>query len=402
MADIDSTAAASAMRQDTVRIDDPRQRAAEAAMRYDDAPIARLTIDQTRALAASVSWTQSGGDPSAEHRFGFVGQYMLTPGQLARAGFVDPDRFADAMGAYRSEWKWAADGGARQFLGDPGNWRQGLDLHAYRGSEQLQNASFRAYCEDACARARERGVLDGSEKGPLLAGYLKVHTVMGEGPADAAITGGRKFELPGRDSNYRLLHHLSRGLDGMEPYLAAAAERVITQAPRIPEPADPARAQHSHAAHAPAAHALAEHAPAPGLAGDLRLDQPSHPDHPRFNLAREMVQQRFGLHGDALDNAAAVATHQARGAGLDRYGEILPVANGAWVIDTHRDDPAHHRFLFEPEKAAATPVAETSRAYNQAFEIAVAPEPTRGAHAPNAVEVESMAGINRGPAPRPA
>jgi len=335
------------MRQDNVRIDDPKQRAAEAAMRYDDAPIARLTIDQTRALAASVSWTQSGGDPSAEHRFGFVGQYMLTPGQLARAGFVDADRFADAMGGYRSEWKWAADGGARQFLGDPGNWRQGLDVHAYRGSEQLQNASFRAYCEDAYGRARERGALDGNEKGPLLAGYLKVHAVMGEGPADAAIAGGRKFEPPGRDSNYRLLHHISRGLDGMEPYLAAAAERTAAFAPRAAEPGDLARA--------------------PGLAGEPRLDQPAHADHPRFVQAREMVQQRFGLQGDALDNAAAVATLQARGAGLDRYGEVLPVAGGAWVIDTHRDDPAHHRFLFEPDKAAATPLAETSRAYDRQF-----------------------------------
>ena len=395
MADIDSTAAATAMRQDNVRHDDPRTRAAEAAMRYDAGPIATLSIDQTRALAASVSWTQSGGDASAEHRLGFVGQYMLTPGQLARAGFLDPDRLADAMGGYRSEWKWASDGGTRPFLGAPGNWRQGLDLHTYRGSEQLQNASFRAYCEDAYGRARERGVLDGSEKGPLLAGYLKVHTVMGEGPADAAITGGRKFELPGRDSNYRLLHHLSRGLDGMEPYLAAAAERVATQAPRMPDPADTERAQPSHAArapaaHAPAEHALAEHAPATGLAGDLRLDQPTHPDHPRFNLAREMVQQRFGLHGEALDNAAAVATHQARSAGLDRYGEILPVANGAWVIDTHRDDPAHHRFLFEPEKAAATPLAETSRAYNQAFEIAQTSEPMRGGQAQDVAAIEPV------------
>lgn len=380
MADIDSTAAATAMRQDNVRVDALRTRAADAAMRYDEAPIARLTVDQTRALVASVSWTQSGGDPSAEHRFGFVGQYMLTPGQLARAGFVDPDRFADAMGGYRSEWKWAADGGARQFLGDPGNWRQGLDVQTYRGSEQLQNASFRAYCEDAFGRARERGVLDGSEKGPLLAGYLKVHTVMGEGPADAAITGGRKFEPPGRESNYRLMHHLSRGLDGMEPYLAAAAERVATQAQRGAEPAIPASADP----------ARADRAIAPGLADDLRLDQTTHPDHPRFTLAREMVQQRFGLHGDALDNAAAVATHQARGVGLDRYGEILPVANGAWVIDTHRDDPAHHRFLFEPEKAAATPLVETSRAYNQVFEVGKAPEPMRGGQMQEVAAIEAI------------
>lgn len=372
MADIDSTAAATAMRQDNVRIDDPKQRAAEAAMRYDEAPIARLTIDQTRALVASVSWTQSGGDPSAEHRFGFVGQYMLTPGQLARTGFVDPERFADAMGGYRSEWTWAADGGARQFLGDPGNWRQGLDVQTYRGSEQLQNASFRAYCEDAFGRARERGVLDGSEKGPLLAGYLKVHTVMGEGPADAAITGGRKFELPGRDSNYRLLHHLSRGLDGMEPYLAAAAERVATPIPRTPETADPARAL--------------------GPGGELRLDHAAHPDHLRFTLARDMVQQRFGLHGEALDNAAAVATLQARGASLDRYGEILPVANGAWVIDTHRDDPAHHRFLFEPEKAAAMPLVETSLAYNREF---VAAAPTADIPAAPAVDVLAVDPVRR-------
>ncbi len=378
MADIDSTAAATAMRQDNVRVDEARTRAADAAMRYDDAPIARLTIEQTRALAASVSWTQSGGDPSAEHRLGFVGQYMLTPGQLARAGFVDADRFADAMGGYRSEWKWAADGGARQFLGDPGNWRQGLDVQAYRGSEQLQNASFHAYCEDAYGRARARGVIDGSEKAPLLAGYLKVHTVMGEGPADAALTGGRKFELPGRDSNYRLLHHLSRGLDGMEPYLAAAADRVAALGSPVPVAAGPASA--------------------PGTTGDLRLDQAAHPDHPRFAQAREMVQQRFGLQGDALDNAAAVATLQARSAGLERYGEVLPVANGAWVIDTHRDDPAHHRFLFDAQKAAGTPLVETSQAYNQtynqALEIGTPSEPAQGRLAQAAVEIEP---IQRGP-----
>ena len=289
MVDIESTAAATAMREHPARGNDPRAQAADAAMRYDAPPIARLTIDETRALVASVSWTQSGGDPAAENRFGFAGQYMLTPGQLARAGLVDSGRLSEAMDGHRSEWSWASAGGARQFLADPANWRDGLDLGRYRGSESLQNASFHAYCNQAYQSATERGVLDGGEKPMLLAGYLKVHTVMGEGPADSAIGGGRKFEPPGRDSNYRLLHHLSRGLDGMEPYLAAAVER---------------------------AHGGAQQGGAP----NLLLNDPQHPDRTRFELARGMVAEQFGLHGQALDNAAGGAALQARDAGLDGFG----------------------------------------------------------------------------------
>ena len=109
-----------------------------------------------------------------------------------------------------------------------------------------------------------------------------------------------------------------------------------------------------------------------------------------------MVAEQFGLRGQALDNAAAVAALQAREAGLDRFGEVLKTDRGPWVIDTHRDDPAHHRFVFDAEKAAGMPLAETSRQHNQAFAVGGAAGATLTPG--HDVDQQALEAIRRGPA----
>jgi hypothetical protein len=206
------------------RVSESRRRAADVAREYDAGPIAILDDATTRRLIASTVLTLSrGGELDAVNRLGHVGRYQAGAVWLAEAGYVDRDKLQIALSGQRSEWSWAKSGGLTEFLHDPANWIHGLSLDTYLASAELQDRAFKTNADAAYARALRERVLRGAEKPLLVAGFLKVHQVLGYRAAVDAATGGRVNRNPYGVSNYDYLHDITRNRDGLDEYLARKA-----------------------------------------------------------------------------------------------------------------------------------------------------------------------------------
>ena len=272
---------------------DIRQKAVATADAYNAGNIASLDDATTRRLIASTVLSESrGGDPDVVDRLGFVGRYKAGAAFLAAAGYLDQDKLDRAMSGQRSEWAWARTGGMAEFLQDPGNWKQGLSLDAYKASPELQDRAFRTNAERDYARAREQGFIGDDEKPARVAGFLKAAHIVGFNSAREAMTGGRAYRDPNGVSNYDRIHDITRNGDGLDRLMA-------------PDKRGPA---------------------VEGAAGALAgtLADAAHPDHGRFRAVYDALGAVPGMDNDeARRRAAGSILVAARAGGLETFDHIV-------------------------------------------------------------------------------
>lgn len=332
---------------------DIRQKAVATADAYDAGNIASLDDATTRRLVASVVLSESrGGDLDVTDRLGFTGRYKAGAAFLAAAGYLDQDKLDQAMSGQRSEWAWARTGAMTDFLQDPGHWKQGLSLDAYKASPELQDRAFRANAERDYARAREQGFLGEDEKPARVAGFLKAAHIVGFNSAREAMVGGRAYRDASGVSNYDRIHDITRNGDGLDKLMSVGPQARAASA-------------------------------VPGQAGTLAgtLADPAHPEHGRFRAAYDALGMVSGLDGDdARARAAGSLLVATRAAGLARIDHVVPGAPGTvFAVQGDLDAPSRQAIPLNLAQLASQPL---ERSTAQLAALPPAAEPLSAAQSP--------------------
>ena len=341
---------------------DRRERAVATAQAYHQGNIAGLDDAMTRRLVASVVMTESsGGNLTVANKQGYVGRYQAGAGWLADAGYIDKDKLQEAMKGYRSEWAWASKGHMTEFLNDPSNWKNGLNLEKYKSSANLQDDAFRINSSKAYQQAVKNGVLHEGDSPEKIAGFLKARHIAGYGGAVAAATGGRAMRDSNGTSNYDYMHDITRNRDGLDQLMKRAHGQPA------PEPVrhDGAQGALKQGAHGDAVGKLQE---------DLnRLGYRLHADKDFGPLTEAKVkafQQDHGLKADGQVGPLTLAAleHQLRQAQhVDRHlGDAAHPSHGVFqqaLSGMQKIDAAHQRTPDQvSENAAASLVVAAQRA----------------------------------------
>jgi len=331
---------------------DIRQKAVATADAYNAGNIASLDDATTRRLVASTVLSESrGGDADAVDRLGFVGRYKAGASFLAAAGYLDQDKLDRAMSGHRSEWAWAKTGGMAEFLQDPGNWKQGLSLDAYKASPELQDRAFRINAENTFDRARGQGFLADDEKPARVAGFLKAAHIVGFNSAREAMIGGRAYRDPNGISNYDRIHDITRNGDGLDKLMSLDKRGPANEGGAIA-----------------------------GQAGTLA--DPAHPDHARFRATYDALGAIPGLdNDDARLRAAGSMLVAARAGGLETIDHVVAGPTGTvFAVRGDLGSPSQHVVPLNLAQLTAQPL-ETSTAQFAALAPAepaqAAPQPER-------------------------
>ncbi len=293
---------------------------------YTQGNIATLDDAMTRRLIASTVLTVSrGGDPATSDRLGFVGRYRAGADFLAEAGYVDKDRFDQAMGGHRSELAWAKTGGMATFLEDASNWKGGLALEAYKLSPDRQDLAFKLNAESDYGRAREQGFIGEDEKPGRVAGFLKAAHIVGFNSAREAMTGGRAYRDFNGVSNYDHIHDITRNGDGLDA-LMASRTRAVGEPP-------------------------------------LSVAQSDHPEHGLYRDMYAALGLVSGLNSDQeRQQAAASILVATRAADMQRVDHLVPGPSGrVFAVQGDLSDPSHRLLPLKLAELAAQPL-ETSTA----------------------------------------
>ncbi len=282
----------------------------------------------TRRLIASTVLTVSrGGDPAASDRLGFVGRYRAGADFLAEAGYVDKDRFEQAMGGHRSELAWAKTGGMATFLEDASNWKGGLALEAYKLLPDRQDLAFKLNAENDYGRAREHGFIGEDEKPGRVAGFLKAAHIVGFNSAREAMIGGRAYRDFNGVSNYDHIHDISRNGDGLDALMA------VNRGLRMQ----------------------------PDGAAQLSVAQVDHPEHGRYRDMYAALGNVPGLNSDhERQQAAASILVATKAADMQRVDHLVPGPAGTvFAVQGDLSDPSHRLVPLKLAELAAQPL-ETS------------------------------------------
>lgn len=304
---------------------DIRLKAVATAESYNQGNIANLDDATTRRLVASTVLTYGVPDPDASNRLGFVGRYQAGARWLAEAGFIDPEKPAQAMSeaGMRSEWAWAKSGAMTAFLQDPGNWNNGLSLGKYTASPELQDRAFKITSDKVFDRAMREGVLSGDERPELVAGFLKASKFVGYESAANVLEGGRVFRDPLGRTNYEIVHHISRDGD------------------RLRDLMQPAQQTPQHAA---------------GLA----MEDVRSPYHGMYQKAYEAFGG-IGLDDRQRANAAGALVVFGASNGVDRFDHVLRTDNGGvFAVKGELQDPSHSKVYMEIATAAKLPLQDSN------------------------------------------
>ena len=279
----------------------------------------------TRRLIASTVLTVSrGGDPAASDRLGFVGRYRAGADFLAEAGYIDKDKFDQAMVGHRSESAWAKSGGMATFLEDASNWKGGLALEAYKLSPERQDLAFKLNAESDYGRAREQGFIGEDEKPGRVAGFLKAAHIVGFNSAREAMIGGRAYRDFNGVSNYDHIHDISRNGDGLDALMAS--RKLATGA------------------------------------APLSVAQTDHPEHGRYRDMYTALGHVPGLNSDQeRQQAAASILVATRAADMQRVDHLVPGPSGTvFAVQGDLSDPSHRLVPLKLAELAAQPLERST------------------------------------------
>ena len=283
----------------------------------------------TRRLIASTVLTVSrGGDPAASDRLGFVGRYRAGADFLAEAGYVDKDKFDQAMGGHRSELAWARTGGMATFLEDASNWKGGLALETYKLSPDRQDLAFKLNAENDYSRAREQGFIGEDEKPGRVAGFLKAAHIVGFNSAREAMTGGRVYRDFNGVSNYAPIHDISRNGDGLDALMALSLATRMSVS----------------------------------NVGPLSVARTDHPEHGRWRDMYTALGYVPGLSSDQeRQQAAASILVATRAADMQRVDHLVPGPSGTvFAVQGDLSDPSHRLVPLKLAELASQPLERST------------------------------------------
>lgn len=283
----------------------------------------------TRRLIASTVLTVSrGGDPAASDRLGFVGRYRAGADFLAEAGYVDKDKFDQAMGGHRSELAWARTGGMATFLEDASNWKGGLALETYKLSPDRQDLAFKLNAENDYSRAREQGFIGEDEKPGRVAGFLKAAHIVGFNSAREAMTGGRVYRDFNGVSNYAPIHDISRNGDGLDALMAVSLATRMSVSNVAP----------------------------------LSVARTDHPEHGRWRDMYTALGHVPGLSSDQeRQQAAASILVATRAADMQRVDHLVPGPSGTvFAVQGDLSDPSHRLVPLKLAELTAQPLERST------------------------------------------
>lgn len=150
-----------------------------------------MNDSQTRAFAATVMKTESGGDQRAVNSYGFSGQYQFGADALSGEGLIDRKKLDAAKKAAGKNWY--KGGMHKAFLADNSNWTIAGGQQAFLENKKMQDDAFISYTNKNIAAGLKSGALKQGEDPAKIAAYAKAAHLKGTG-------GANKLFLKGIDS----------------------------------------------------------------------------------------------------------------------------------------------------------------------------------------------------------
>ena len=164
-----------------------------------DKQITGLTDAQTRAYAADVAKTESGGIVNKKNSFGFLGQYQFGADALADEGVIDKNKL---LAARKMAGKgWYKKGMHKAFLEDSSNWNLEGGQEEFLKNKALQDRVFVSYTNKNIKRGMVSKAIGKDSSAAQVAGYAKAAHLVGGGAANNLfINGVNKTDAYGTDA----------------------------------------------------------------------------------------------------------------------------------------------------------------------------------------------------------
>lgn len=161
--------------------------------------ITGLTEAQTRAYAADVAKTESGGVVNKRNSYGFLGQYQFGADALADEGVINKQRLTAAKKMAGKDWY--KKGLHKAFLEDSSNWNLEGGQEAFLKNKALQDRVFVSYTNKNIKQGMASKAIAKDATAPQIAGYAKAAHLVGSGAAnDLFISGVNKRDAYGTDA----------------------------------------------------------------------------------------------------------------------------------------------------------------------------------------------------------
>lgn len=116
------------------------------ALKYNQGNIGSLNDYETKRLLASIYRTESsGGKLDLTNKLGFSGKYQAGASYLVEAGFVDRDKYEEAIiksgGDIGKDSTWGK-GEMAKFLSDDSNWNNRLSWEKFKSDSEFKIKHF--------------------------------------------------------------------------------------------------------------------------------------------------------------------------------------------------------------------------------------------------------------------
>lgn len=184
--------------------------------------IPSLTPEQAAALAAETRRTESGGNLSAENKYGYIGSYQFGADALSDVGYIDAQKWKDAK---------RRGIGQGRFLADNANWKIEGGKNAYLSSQQLQDEGFSKLQSRYFSAGIRSGALKEGDTPEKIAGYLKTAHLLGPGGANKYFKHG----INGADANgTRASTYAAQGASAIASVEKTLPMASVPKAPTVP------------------------------------------------------------------------------------------------------------------------------------------------------------------------
>lgn len=134
-----------------------------------------LSSEQSQSLQNAVLKRESGGNYSAENKFGYIGGYQFGAQALQSQGLIKPGVVTD--------YAKLGPEGHKAILNNPDNWTIPGGKEAYLNNPQLQDQSFQRLANQNYNTLERNGVIGANTDPGDVAGYLTASHLKGAGNA---------------------------------------------------------------------------------------------------------------------------------------------------------------------------------------------------------------------------
>lgn len=141
-----------------------------------------MSDSESKAYAANVMKTESGGRMDIVNPYGFTGQYQFGADALADNGLIDKDKLKAAKKAAGASWY--KGGEHKKFMADNSNWINAGGRDEFLKNKQLQDDTFVQYTDRNIKAGYKSGALSANSSSSDIAGYAKAAHLKGSGGAD--------------------------------------------------------------------------------------------------------------------------------------------------------------------------------------------------------------------------